>query len=808
MWLLYVSCAWVAGIFLGSGDGLPLPILSLGLVPFLLLPFFPSRRKHLVLAGLFLLALIGGALRFPSSQPRIDQHSLCSYNDTGPVDIRGMVSEEPDTRGTFCQLTLAAHDIAIDGTRREISGSTLIRVPAYPRYYYGDVLQVSGELQTPGQFDGFDYKGYLAHQGIHSIIYYPEIEVLDTGRGCQPLRWLYSLRESLSDSLARALPEPQGSLSQGILLGIRSNIPYALTQVFSRTGTAHLLAISGLHIAIVIGMVLSLAIFAFGRQRHIYIWLALLAVWLYALLTGMRPPVIRGAIMGTVFLAAELLGRQRSAITALAFAAAVMVAINPQILWSVSFQLSFLAMTGLIFLYPHFQEWGRKGVAALSGDREAIVATAGMVTDALALSLAAIIAVWPVIAYHFGIVSLVALQATLFSLPALPAIIITSALVAFAGLLAPLVAQTLGWISWLFLSYLLVVVQGFDALPHASLQLDTASPWPVWVYYVVLAAAVTLLTRRRQPATSLPGLAFSTKAMAWLRPRKKWLLPPLLIVSILVWSAVLTMPDDRLHVSFLDVGQGDAILVQTENHHNILIDGGPDPRRISLALGEKLPFWDRTIHLMVSTQPHADHIAGLVEVLHRYEVKQVLDPGVPYDSAPYREWLAVVEQQEIEHSIARAGQQIALGDETTLQVLNPPMSLFEGSSSDVDNNGVVLRLSCGEVSFLLTADIRQEAEFELVRQRLGLKSTVLKVAHHGSKTSTCPQFLSLTAPEIAVISAGADNPFGHPSPEVLERLEATLGEDRVYLTSQTGTIEFVTDGEKLWVQTEKQGQIN
>jgi len=803
MWLLYVSCAWVGGIFLGSGDGLPLPILSLGLAPFLLLPFFPSRRKHLVVAGLSLLALIGGALYSPSDPPQTDPHLLRSYNDTGPVDIRGIVSEEPDTRGTFCQLTLAAHDIAIDGTRREISGSTLIRVPAYPRYYYGDVLQVSGELQTPEDFDGFDYEGYLAHQGIHSIIYYPEIEVLDTGRGCKPFQWLYSFRENLSDSLARALPEPQGSLAQGILLGIRSNIPYALTQVFSRTGTAHLLAISGLHIAIVTGMVLSLAIFAFGRQRHIYIWLALLAVWLYALLTGMRPPVVRGAIMGTVFLAAELLGRQRSAITALAFAAAVMVAIDPQILWRVSFQLSFLAMTGLIFLYPHFQEWGRKGVAALSGDRETVVAAAGTVTDALALSLAAIIAVWPIIAYNFGIVSLVALPATLFSLPALPAIIITSALVAFAGLLAPLVAQTLGWIAWLFLSYLLVVVQGFDALPHASLQVATASAWPVWVYYVVLAAAVTLLTRRRQPATSLPGLAFSTKAMAWLRPRKKWLLPPLLIVSILVWSVVLTMPDDRLHVSFLDVGQGDAILIQTETHHNILIDGGPDPQRINLALGEKLPFWDRTIHLMVSTQPHADHIAGLVEVLHRYKVKQVLEPGVPYDSAACQEWLAVVEQQEIEHSIARAGQQIDLGEGIKLQILNPPLHLFQGTSSDVDNNGIALRLSYGKVSFLFTADIREEAEFELVRQRLGLRSTVLKVAHHGSKTSTCPQFLAAVDPDIAVISVGADNPFGHPSPEVLQRLEKKLGQATVYLSSENGTVEFTTDGEKLWVKTEQ-----
>jgi competence protein ComEC len=359
------------------------------------------------------------------------------------------------------------------------------------------VLQVTGELKTPVSFDDFDYKSYLARQGIYSIIYYPKIEVLDTGKGFEPLQWLYSLREYLSSSLAKALPEPQGSLAQGILLGMRGNIPYSLNQAFSRTGTAHLLAISGLHIAIVIGMVLSLAILAFGRQRYIYIWLALVAIWLYALLTGMRPPVIRGAIMGSLFLLAEFLGRQRSAITALAFAAAVMVGIKPQVLWSVSFQLSFLAMAGLILLYPYFQTQGRKGITAVFRDKEVMVNTGNMVTDSFAVTLAAIVAVWPLIAYNFGVVSLVALPATFFSLPALPAIITTSALVAFTGLFIPIAAQILGWLAWLFLSYLLLVVQGFDVLPFSSFQVTTVPIWLVWGYYVVLAIAMVFVSHRK-----------------------------------------------------------------------------------------------------------------------------------------------------------------------------------------------------------------------------------------------------------------------------------------------------------------------
>ncbi len=456
----------------------------------------------MIVIGLCLFALLGGVIRLPSGLPQIDEHSLCFYNDKGVVEVQGMVAEEPDIRGGYCLLTFSASEINIDGGE-EVSGTALIRVPQYPAYRYGDMLQVTGKLETPPQFEDFDYKSYLASQGIYSVIYYPKIELLSQGEGFKPLQWIYSLREQLSTSLARALPEPQGSLAQGILLGIRGNIPDSLYEAFSRTGTAHLLAISGLHIAIVIGMVLSFGILAFGRQRGIYIWLALIAIWLYALLTGMHPPVIRAAIMGSMFLVGEYLGRQRSAITALAFAAAVMVGIQPQILWSVSFQLSFLAMAGLVFLYPYFQAWGRKGVTAAFGGKEVMATAGSVVTDGFAVTLAAIIAVWPLVAYNFGIVSLVGLPATFFSLPALPAIIVTAALVAFVGLFAPLAAQILGWLAWLFPTYLIFVVEGFDALPFSSFQVSNIHIWQVWGYYVALAAAIVLLSHRKQLTGSL-----------------------------------------------------------------------------------------------------------------------------------------------------------------------------------------------------------------------------------------------------------------------------------------------------------------
>jgi competence protein ComEC len=556
-------------------------------------------------------------------------------------------------------------------------------------------------------------------------------------------------------------------------------------------------------------MLLAAGIWLFGKRYSIYIWLALLIIWLYALLTGMNPPVVRGAIMGSLFLIAEFLGRQSSASIALTFAAAVMVGIEPQVLWDVSFQLSFLAMAGLIFMSPYLQSWGRKGVMATAGKKGTAAALGNFMTDSFAVTLAAILATWPIIAYYFHIVSFVGLPATFFAVLALPGIIITAALTGAVGLIAPAVAQVIGWISWLFISYFMLVVRAFDAVPFSSIRLESIEVWQIWIYYVLLAVIVVAIYYRSQ-LTGLFHLIVSkispqvskASAMASKVP-KKWVISPLLIASILIWVAILNAPDDKLHVSILDIGQGDAILVQTPSHQNILIDGGPSPRAIDLELSKKLPFWDRTIDLVILTEPQADHMTGLTEVLRNYKVRQVFEPDIAYDSATYQQWLSLVESDEFGHQIAHAGQKIELGDGIKVDVLHPPSPLLQGTSDDVDNNGLALRLSWNRVSFLFTSDIGKEAEWYLIAQRANLKSTVLKVAHHGSLTSTSEQFLAAVNPEIAVISVGTDNRFALPRAEVVDRLVTCLGSDSIYFTSTHGTIEFITDGERLWLKHDR-----
>ncbi len=604
--LIYLSGAWVLGIFLGSKFNLPIAFVFVGFIPLFLLFHFRQQQKQIILASLCIIALFCGAIRFQSSLSTVDNTTLQFYNGQR-VEIKGMVDADPEVTDKSAHLRLAAAEINSAGVWQKVSGATILFAPRYSTYKYGDVLSVKGNLETPNQLDDFDYKDYLAHEGIYSTMLYPNIEIIEQGKGFKPQEWIYSLRNHLSQILAAVLPEPQASLAQGIILGIRSNIPSYLNTDFSRTGTAHILAISGLNISIVAGILLSLGIWLFGRRRYTYIWLALAAIWFYALIAGMNAPVVRSTIMASLFLTAELLGRQRSALTSLAFAAAIMIGISPQVMWTASFQMSFLSMIGLILIAPTFESIGRKAVKATIGEDKPATRIAYTVTDSFAISLGAIIVVLPIIAYYFGIVSFVSPIATFLALPALTGIMVTGALAAVLGLIALPVAYIVAWLAWLFLSYMLVVVGAFASIPSA-VNVSAGNAAPVWIYYLVLIIIILLISNRQKLANSAPKVALWLKSGAEksseiiFRLPKKWIIIPLSVLAILVCTAAATMPDNNLHVSFLDVGEGDAIFIQTPNHQDILIDGGPSPQALSLGLGKKMPFWDRTIDLCILSQ--------------------------------------------------------------------------------------------------------------------------------------------------------------------------------------------------------------
>jgi len=786
---------------LGLIAGVALSRLGLPVLPFIILAlalgvfWFIFRKKTRLLLGLSLgfLALSGG-LWLANSQITInsDPSRLDYYNDSGKLELQGIITENPDKRDRTSLILLEASGIATSSGWQEVSGNVLLTLPSYPEYSYGDQIRISGYLKTPENFDGFDYKSYLENQQIYSVMVYPETTLLSEDNGNPVMTAIFSFRQSLSESLSRAMPEPEASLAKGILLGERSGIPEDIQTEFSISGTTHLLAISGANLSILSGILLAALGWILGKRGYIYIYLTLILIWGYSLLSGFDPPVVRAVIMASIFLSAELLGRQKNAMPALCLAAAVMVAFSPSILWSVSFQLSFMSMLGLILVYPMLKELNIRLLDRLGLAEGIFRATLGLVLDGLAVSLAAIAGIWPVLLYYFENISLIGPVATLLAMPAMPFIIVLSFLTALLGLVFPAGAIFMGYLTWLPCRYMLVVVSMTASVPGVLMSGLRPGAMLMGIYYFLLGILYWLYKHMLKMPPSRPN----TNPASTLNLR--WLLAGI-AVPVLFFSFNLSpSTDQKLHVYFLNVGQGDAILIQYQNQ-DILIDGGPSPQTLCSELDKHLPFFDRSIEMVILTHPDSDHLNGLLEVLERYRVKEVILPQTRSQDSLYQSYQNLIAEKAIPARIAETGMQITMANGAVLEVISP----FGGLSSkaaDTDNNhSTVLNLSCGQINYLFCADIETTVEYQLITQRLLADTTVLKVSHHGSKYSSSAWFLDVTSPEFGLISVGADNRYGHPHPETLSRLISVMAENCIYRTDIWGSLDFATDGQSLYI---------
>jgi len=276
----------------------------------------------------------------------------------------------------------------------------------------------------------------------------------------------------------------------------------------------------------------------------------------------------------------------------------------------------------------------------------------------------------------------------------------------------------------------------------------------------------------------------------------------LILANAFVWQALFNLEKDRhLEVSFFDIGQGDAIFIETPHKHQILIDGGPSSAILE-KLAKEMPFWDRTIDLVILTHPEKDHLAGLLEVLERYEVKQILWTGIIRQTAEYNKWQELIKKEKAKITIAQAPQKIKAG-RVFLSILYPFESLEGGEFKNSNDTSIISRLIFGNNSFLFTGDATKSVEKKILSKcgekvNCLLDSDVLKVSHHGSKTSTSEEFLKEISPEIAIISCGKDNIYGHPHSETLEIFKKY--DIEVLRTDINGDIKIISDGEKIYAR--------
>lgn len=732
-------------------------------------------------------------MHYQNAHQKLSDGTASNFNGSGELTLSGVIKQMPEERENTTHLYVNVTEITQNGGASQTEGCVLIYARSFENYSYGDGINATGKMLAPSNFADFDYKGYLAEKGVYSVMIYPEIEVTSEGSGFAPLLFLNDIRQSLADSIERILPEPHASLAEGMTLGMRGSIPPEVTEDFRVSGTAHLLAISGLHVGIIAMAVLAIALSIFGKRRYYYVWFAIIFIWLFAVLAGFAPPVVRASVMASVFLLAELFGRQRRGLPALTLTAVIMTAFDPLLIWSVSFQMSFAAMAGLALTFPLLQNTGRNLCAKLAKNSN-FTQILYLVSDSISASLAALLFVIPLIAYYFNSVSLFSPISTLLLLPALPLVIVGTLFAALIGVALPILGQALGILVMPFLLYFQAVASFIAGLPYSSFTVPDFNGVFILLYCAFVFGVIYFIRKRQVPSLQTPVQAGK------MRNGRKYAVLTTSAVFLFALVAVMPHADKDLHVYFLDVGEGDASLIQRQNTQ-IIIDGGGGVKTLVREISKEMPILDRNIELLVITHPHADHFGGVFELLKRYNVEHILLPETCAPSPSYEKLLNSIKDMEIPCSYPHASEHISVNG-ISFNVLNPQPILHHRTNSDIDNNGVVLRLLAGEISFFFSADIQLEAEMQMISSRQVLPSTVLKIPHHGSSTSTSEEFLSAVNPAAAVISVGENN-FGHPSEEVLALLGESLGSENVYRTDEYGTLEFITDGKRLWLKTHK-----
>jgi len=714
--------------------------------------------------------------------------------------------------------------------------SGLLRVTAIgaaPPLQRGDRVALDSRIGPIRNFNnpgGFDFQRSMAFRQIYgSAFVRGEGLCLIEPQAAPGIRGpIDRVRSTLAGLIDRAVLGPEAGVVKALIIGDTSGVAPDTRQAFTRTGTSHILAISGLHISIV-------ASIAFALFRWLLSWvplmlrqawtrkgaalLTLIPITLYALIAGFSPSTQRALIMVALFLLAFLAERDVDLLNTLALAALVILWVHPPALLSISFQLTFAAVFTIVYTFDRLHAKS----AAASSDAEGRAAR--MRRGLLAFFGVSLVATWgtlPLGMYYFNNVSFIGLLANCIAIPLMGYLAVGAGLIGalLAALSAPAAAACFK-ISGFMVSQSLAVLEWMAGVPGVAVRTVSPSPLEMTLFYLLSWAALHLATapgsaalvpntdRRPQPQAAgwLRGLRFQSIRHAGRSRLAVWIVFAACLIGAGLdagyWIYQRFGRQD-LRVSMIDVGQGSAILIEMPGGGTALIDGGgfADPAAFDVGARVVAPFlWHRkiaSIDTLILTHPNSDHVNGLNFIADNFHVRELWTNG---ESRPIWGYAALM-QTAVRRGIAVPGfadlPRESMANGVQVEVLYPPVDFLDRQRTErwrrnENNNSLVIRLSLGEVSVLIPGDIMRPAEKELLALAGGrLRSTVLIAPHHGSRSSSSEEFIRAVSPKAVLISCAERTAFGIPHPQVLQRYESAR--IRVYRTDQHGAVQLRADG--------------
>lgn len=777
--LLWISISFLTGIVLAAAIPLPAWAWMIITAIFFLLFLFLRRSSLITHPFLPLLPtfLFLGSAYFQARQPNIDAFHIAFYNDREyDLLITGYLAEPPDYRDGYTNLTINVEAVDTGDGDLEASGRLLVRVLPNEEYQYGERIRLRGELKTPPENEEFSYRDYLARQNIHSYMTKAEVTQLPGNDGNPIWRLVYAFKSNLVENTYKIFPDPEASLFSGILFGVDTGLPKKLQDAFKNTGTAHIIAISGFNIAIISGLFFSF-FKAVLKNERLGAALAVVSVFLYAFLVGGDPAVMRAAFMGSLALFAKQIGRRNAGLNTLAFVALLMALINPLVLWDVGFQLSFFATLGLILYAEPFSDFTASLIEKISKtDNSAIIR---IVNDNVILTLAAQVMTIPLMMYYFNRISIISFIANPFILPVQPAVMILGGLAVFVSLVILPLGQLLAWVAWPFAGYTIRVVEFFDTIPNGVIVLGDV---PLWVIFMIYTPLLLVTFNWSAIQAWFKSAASSLRAAAWTL-----ILSLIFICMVTFWSASSKSGDGQFHVIFLEAGSADAVLIQTPQGRNVLINGGESASELSDDLGRRLPFFTRNLDWLILASTQENQLAALPRVTERYVPENVLRCGnvqASFSSQSLDEYFA---QNEIPVSLAEVGQKLELGDGAFIEV------------KTAGPRGCVLLVEYGSFRALLPIGV-DEGTYDAIEYGNSIgKVDVLLLAESGYAPSNPPDIFENLNPQLVVLSVAAGDENGLPHQEVLDALEGYS----LLRTDRNGWVDVSTDGAEMRVTVER-----
>lgn len=783
MGIVWVSIFWLVGIY--AGRELPLRPIQWAVLLILTTLAALVLRKHRLHRSTYLLLIpfFLGALRARLDVKELSPDDLAFYNDLElPVRITGTIVDDPEPHETYTALRVRAERLVIPDLdlARTIQGDVLVHANPYRDWTYGDWVRVKGEIETPPLLDSFSYKDYLARKDIFSWMPKAAVLMLDHGRGNPLLRWIYQVRHRLYQTIVRILPEPEASLSAGILLGIESTIPDDLYEDFSRTGTTHIIAISGFNITLIANMIISLSRRFFGSRRGLFV--AAFGITLYTILVGADAAVVRAAVMGGLALGARYWGRETLGLASLGTSSMLMTAFDPAVLWDVGFQLSFAATLGLVLYAQPLQRWSTESLfARLSPDRAK--QAGGFVSEFVLFTMAAQVTTWPLTAVYFQRFSFVSFLTNPMILPLQPPLMILSGAAAIAGTIWMPIGNVLALFAWPFPALTIRIVRLMARFATGGYGLSAASGWLITGYYITLfgmTGALQVLNRDSRLIISLK------RRLSGVRVRSVWLLAAAALATGFVWQSAVNSADGLLHLTIFEVGSGDAVLIRSPAGENILIDGGKSPTKLLNQLGLRLPLLQRRLDWLILGGTHRDQMAGLVGLVDHLAIEDALVPQAlgSYSFQRVKEQLVT---SEVQLHTASTDQELRIDGSMTLEIIN------------CSDSGLILLIEYGRARILIPSGMTPEAIETIIHDHRMRDLSVMLLPDGGHPSVNPAEWLEITNPRVVILSVGGTGRTERPSMEVLDSLEGRT----ILRTDRHGTIEIISDGEALWVETER-----